>query len=56
MFGWAETEPAANAELAWRVECLFGVTPNFKETIKAADKEMGIAITMREHTLPPSCT
>ena len=30
MFGWAETELAANAELVWRVECPFGVTSNFK--------------------------
>ena len=53
MFGWAETELAANAELAWRVECPFGVTPNFRETIRAAGKEMGVTLTMGEHAFPP---
>ena len=53
MFGWAETELAANAELAWRVECPFGVTVNFKEAIKAAGKEMGIILGVEEHAFPP---
>ena len=34
MFGWVETEMAANAETARRVECPFGVSACFKDSIR----------------------
>ena len=54
MFGWAETEMAANADLAWRVECPFGVSSCFKDAIRAAGQEMGITLTIEEHAFPPA--
>ena len=54
MFGWAETEMAANADLAWRVECPFGVSSCFKDAIRAAGLEMGITLTIADHAFPPA--
>ena len=52
MFGWSETEMAANADLAWRVECPFGVSLCFKDSIRAAGRELGITLTIGYHASP----
>ena len=52
MFGWAETEMAANAKTAWRVECPFGISVPFKDSIRAAGTKMGATLTVEDRVSP----